>query len=169
MVILWLTSEKAYQLFHDNQEYQELFEDFTYYPNMIGAYGETRESVTFILSGDWYENDEDFNTYRSNVYRNSPLFSKLENENYIMGLYTDELAYDKSLVERFDNVSELECELTSYWGAAGCMVKLAGYRYGFFDLKRYFLCKGYWRASRYGDFGCTGFLCGFTGCLFKAS
>lgn len=138
LVLDSVNTKMAYQLFHDNEEYQEVFEDFTYYPNMIGAYGETRESVTFILSGDWYENDEDFNTYRSNAYRNSPLFSKLENKNYIMGLYTDELAYDKSLVERFDNVSELERGLTSYWGAAGCMVKLAGYRYGFFDLKRYF-------------------------------
>ena len=55
-----------------------------------------------------------------------------------MGLYSDELAFDKSLVERFDNVSELERSVSSYWDAAGCMVKLAGYRYGFFDWKKYF-------------------------------
>ncbi len=133
-----INTRMAYQLFDEHEEYREIFEDFTYYPNMIGAYGETMESVTFILSGDWYENDENFNTYRINAYKNSRLFSKLEEQNYIMGLYTDELAYDKSLVDRFDNISELVRGVTSYRGAMECMVKLAGYRYGFFDLKRYF-------------------------------
>ncbi len=137
LVLDSINAKMANHLFDEKPEYAEVFEDFTFYPDMIGAYGETRESVTFILSGDWYENDEEYSEYRIKAYENSPLFGRLEELGYTMGLYTDELAFDKGLVERFDNVSELEQSVSSYWGAAGCMVKLAGYRYGFFDLKRF--------------------------------
>ncbi|MDD6571600.1 MAG: sulfatase-like hydrolase/transferase [Thermoflexaceae bacterium] len=138
LVLDSVNSKTTAKLFAEHPEYKEIFTDFTYYQNMIGAYGETQTAVPFILSGDWYENDENFSEYRENAYENSPLFHKLEQLNYTMGLYTEEVPHEKIMMERFNNIVDLDRTVTSFAGAADCMIKLAGFRYGFFDLKRYF-------------------------------
>ena len=46
------------ELLDEHPEYSEVFRDFTYFENTVGAYSCTERSVPYILSGDWYENDE---------------------------------------------------------------------------------------------------------------
>ena len=140
-IILMLDSvntEVANEVIEENPKYQELFTDFTYYRNMLGAYPNTLYAVSYLFSGDWYENDEDLNEYRRRVFDESQLFDKLEAMDYTMGLYTGEIPHYKELTEQFVNVVNLERTVTNYWGAAGCMIKLSGFRYGMFDLKQFF-------------------------------
>ncbi len=86
-----------------------LLEDFTYYPDTLGGYPFTQNSIPLILTGKWYENEELFSKFYTKAYDESPLFKKLEEENYSINLYEDDLnGYSGSNYERFTNVERLK-------------------------------------------------------------
>ena len=116
---------------------QILFSDFTYYPNTVCAYPFTKHSIPFIFSGDWYENDEPFEEYNINAYKNSTLFSSLEELNYHMGMYETEIPlYDESIC-RFENIKNDIGEFKSLYTVATLEIKLVGFKYAPFGLKKY--------------------------------
>ena len=83
-----------------------IFEDFTYYPDTVSGYPFTRNSIPFILSGVWYENEKPFNKYAVEAFDKSPFFNKLENENYNLNLYEFDLNNNSGMNNRFDNVKK---------------------------------------------------------------
>ncbi|MBR6505275.1 sulfatase-like hydrolase/transferase [Candidatus Saccharibacteria bacterium] len=90
-----------------NWDKREIFEDFTYYPDTSSTYMWTLYSVPYILSGDYYENEEDkFSDYFTNAFDNSPLFESLEKEGYDLSIYEDEeiLNYKGNNLTRFNNI-----------------------------------------------------------------
>ena len=86
------------ELLDEHPEYSEVFRDFTYFENTVGAYSCTERSVPYILSGDWYENDEPFDDYGKRVYQESPLFQTLQERGYNMELCDSELYMDTELI-----------------------------------------------------------------------
>ena len=85
----------------------EIFEDFTYYPDTTSTYLFTMYSVPYILSGEWYENKvKYFSEYFTNAFDNSPLLRELEDEGYKMNIYEDTelLNYKGNNLHRFENV-----------------------------------------------------------------
>ena len=87
-------------------EYKEYFEDFTYYPNTVGAYTYTSHAVPFILTGEWYENQENFEAFETRAMNRSKLLKSLEDEGYLLGMYEDQLTYTDNGIYRFDNVMD---------------------------------------------------------------
>ncbi|CCZ60361.1 sulfatase [Hungatella hathewayi] len=121
-----------------NPAYKTQFQDFTFYPNTVGAYPFTQFSIPFILSGDWYENDEPFNEYLSKAVNNSQLLKILEQNNYKIGIYDQDLNLDLSVnVNRFDNLVETKNNVKSYNQFAWLMFQMGGIKYAPFDLKRF--------------------------------
>lgn len=120
-------------------EYKDIFSDFTYYPNTVGGYTFTRNSIPFIFSGDWYENDEPFEEYNMRVYKDSSLFSELEKRSYKMGVYETEIPLFDESVRRFDNIRNGVRKIKSIASFAKLEVKLTGFKYAPFSLKRYCL------------------------------
>lgn len=81
------------ELLDENPEYKEVFEDFTYYPDTLGGYPCTRDSLPLILGGSLNKNETDFKTFASDAYNNSPLFSELVERGYTIDLYEPELVW----------------------------------------------------------------------------
>lgn len=73
-----------------NEEYREVFRDFNYYSNTASVYPYTRDSMPLLLSGAVNRNEQDFGAFASEAYNGSPLFERLDEENYDIGLYMDE-------------------------------------------------------------------------------
>ena len=128
-------------LLEQNPEYRDIFADFTYYENTVGAYSCTRYAVPYILSGKWYECDTSFEEYMEDLYDKSPLIEELENRNYRIGLYEPDLHAQNNDVLRFDNIFEVEFKVKSYFGMARQELKLVGYRYAPYWLKKYCVLK----------------------------
>lgn len=128
-------------LLEQDLEYRDIFADFTYYENTVGAYSCTRYAVPYILSGKWYECDTSFEEYMEDLYNTSPLIEELENRNYRIGLYEPDLHAQNNDVLRFDNIFEAEFEVKSYLGMARQELKLVGYRYAPYWLKKYCVLK----------------------------
>ncbi|MGN0514118.1 MAG: sulfatase-like hydrolase/transferase [Lachnospiraceae bacterium] len=133
-----VNSEVANEIINDEPEYRDMFDGFTYYRNMSGTYPSTSYALSALFSGEWFENKEPYEDFRRRTYEESPLFEYFEKNDYEMGLYTQEVPADKSLVGRFENVLDIQRKVSDFEGAAKCMIKLAGFRYGLFDLKKYF-------------------------------
>lgn len=87
---------------------EELFEDFTYFPDTLGGYPYTRNSIPLILGGKWYENEGEFKDFYTDAIDNSELFKKLEKEEYEMNLYENDLNnYDSDKYTRFANLGSV--------------------------------------------------------------
>ena len=99
-----LDSRTFRKMLETHPEYNDIFKDFTYYPNTLAAYPFTEYAVPQILTGIWNENTEDFRTFETKAMDESPLFKKLEDQGYDMCLYEDDLVYDSENRKRFTNV-----------------------------------------------------------------
>ena len=87
-----------------NLSYKETFNDFTYYPDTTSGYLFTRDSIPFILSGIWNQEETDFVDYYNDAFNNSKLFKKLADENYNMNFYEYEIYSNNRNFEKFDNI-----------------------------------------------------------------
>lgn len=81
------------ELLEENPEYREIFEDFTYYPDTLGGYPCTRDSLPLILGGELNKNEKKFEDFASETYNNSPLFAELAERGYTLDLYETELVW----------------------------------------------------------------------------
>lgn len=70
---------------------ENVFEDFTYYPDTLSAYGFTRDSVPYIFSGIWYEAKTTYAEHYLYAFDNSKLFHTLKDKNYDLNIYDEEL------------------------------------------------------------------------------
>ena len=135
-------SREFTSLLEEHPEYREIFGDFTYFENTTGAYTSTLNAIPFILSGEWYENEGSFQDYLDRVYREAPLWKELKSRNYQIDLYEDDIrAQDASIVDNFDNVYFTKVTPVSYLELAKQELKLVGFRYAPYDLKRYCVIK----------------------------
>ena len=74
--------------------YESVFNDFTYYKDTMSTYVYTRESVPFILTGKWNYNKKNFNDYSTEAFDNSSLIKLLENNNYNINIYSNDITWD---------------------------------------------------------------------------
>lgn len=120
----------------DTPEFADTLEDFTYYPNTVGAYPFTQESIPFILTGAWYENQENFSDFTTQAMDDSPLLTALSEAGYRLGMYEEALTYDSDNVYRFENAEPLSYRITSFNRLAREELKLVWFKYAPFPLKR---------------------------------
>lgn len=92
-------------------EYQEWFEDFTYFPNMTSVFPFTTRSVPQMLTGKIFENEVDFTEYSTDALDNAEFFRHLEDMDYRIGLYETELSYNGTQLNRFENFRTDDVEL----------------------------------------------------------
>lgn len=130
------------ELLDTHPEYQEMFSDFTYYENTMSGYPYTQCSVPYILSGEYYENAEDFEDYMVRVYRSS-LFEKLQEQGYRMDYYEKDLYVDDRDMEEmpFENVAKEHFQTRLSLQFIRQELKLIGFRYAPYDLKKSFFLK----------------------------
>lgn len=139
-IILLLDALDAYtfsEILTDTPVYRYVFEDFTYYDNTVCAYPYTKHSIPFILSGEWYENNGDFEKYTEKAYGESPLFSWLEEEQYTIGLYDADISIQPDSIDKYDNLIANRLKISSYPNFVNGLLKLGGIKYAPFELKKY--------------------------------
>ena len=122
---------------NENEIKKDIFTDFTFYNNVLGAYPHTKDSIPMILSGIWYENQMEYEDYLKEVYENSPLLTALKDDNYTMGLYEDDSFLVNNCMEQFDNMQKAPYGVTSWGTFARWQIMMMAYRYAPYDLKRF--------------------------------
>lgn len=122
-------------ILEENPDYQDIFTDFTYFQNTVGAYPATKFSVPYILSGDWYENETVFKEYEARAYADSPLFAALEKAGWRIGLYESGLLSNDEGKGRFENVLPSKRGISNKLMFIKWQIQLTGFKYAPYCLK----------------------------------
>lgn len=137
ILLLDAVDAKAWETMADQYpEYREIFEDFTFFSNAMGTYSFTQCSIPYILSGEWFENKEDFEEYSKRAYLSSPLFKNLQDKGYQMNLYEEEVVLNDDGFYVFDNILPNEKGVNSWTAFIRWQIQMTGFKYAPFDLKR---------------------------------
>ena len=82
-----------------DDDFKDLFKDFTYYKDTMSVYPFTRDSIPMILSGIVNENEDDFATYSTKAFNNSKFLKMLKDKDYDTNIYDTDLIWndEKSL------------------------------------------------------------------------
>lgn len=146
MIILVLDAydSQVFQHILDNPEgvnYEEQFENFTYYPDTVGIYSRTFYAIPQMLTGSKYVKQSDFDEYVNNAYRESPFFDELQEKNYSINLYTNEgyptEADVYSMIENYIPAGTNRMQVSSNSKMMEYWLKLIGIRYLPVPLKQY--------------------------------
>ena len=140
LVILLLDSVNGYtmnDILEETPEYKEIFTDFTFFTNTMGAYPATKYTIPFIFSGEWYENDVEFRDYEAKAYAESPVLAALEQGDWSIGMYTGGLLTDDESKARFVNVLPSQRGFNNNMLFVKWELKLTGFRYAPYCLKPY--------------------------------
>ncbi len=126
------------ELLHaDDSPFADILTDFTYYPDTEGAYTFTQESIPFILTGKWYENQENFVSFTTRAMDESPLLTTLKAQNYRIGIYEEVLTYNNDNVYDLENAKALSYNISDFNRLAREELKLVWFKYMPFPLKQF--------------------------------
>lgn len=125
-----------YLLEEGYESYSDVFMDFTYYSDTLGAYPTTKASLPYILTGIWYENEQPFTDYVNNAYINNNIYKSFKENNYSVGIYTSGM-YLSSNVD-IENVEKGKYKIAQISKFIGKLYKIVAFNYAPHQLKRYF-------------------------------
>ena len=137
LVIDAVDANALQEVMEADDDFADTFDDFTCFTDALAGYPFTRNSLPLILTGQWFENETDFDSYVNQAFRASPLMHKLTQDNYRIGLYNDgELHF---AAQNFENVFENQIYLrpffSSRWASFKVLLKMSAIRYAPWDLK----------------------------------
>lgn len=122
----------------NSERYNELFTDFTFYPNTLGAYPTTKGAMPYLLTGVWYENEKPYTKYIEEAYIDNHIYNALKENKYSIGVYTL-LTFLSSDYDMYLNVEEKDYEIANYTSFIKKIYQLVAFNYMPHQLKRYFL------------------------------
>lgn len=120
----------------ESNEYSSTFENFTYYPDTLSAYLFTRDSIPFIISGKWNENETDFTEYYNQAFNDSELLKKLKEQDYQMNFYQYQINSANKAMENFANV-DIDSNMVDKVKLFKQFTKYALFKYLPYQLKQY--------------------------------
>ena len=123
------------QVYECHPEYDDLFQDFTFFPNTMAGYPYTSRAIPLIFSGNWYENQESFTDWCNEVFSSSELVKTLKEKKYQLGFYCSEYSFAEALSDTFDNVFIQQNRIDSLPFLL-TQLKLSAYRFFPYDLKK---------------------------------
>lgn len=142
LVLDAVDADRYADVYNSHPEYNEWFEDFTFFQNTTSLYPFTSRAVPHILTGVVYENERDFTEYVTDAMDNCDFFRALENSDYRMGIYEPELSYNGEQLQRFENMRTDNVELNQ--AAKNTFIKeqfkLSLFKYLPYCLKKYVSC-----------------------------
>ena len=134
-----LDSKHFLDVLSSDDDFADVFDDFTYYDDTLAGYPFTRNAMSLIYSGSWYENNQSYKDYCNDAVKNAPITKKLQQDNYKIGLYQREdfVLNSEKCGGIFENYIDHTPSFSSNVSAQKLIVKMAAVKYAPWDLKRF--------------------------------
>ena len=111
VLLVDMVDSKTFDKILKENNKEQVFKDFTYFPDTLSAYPFTRESIPFIFSGKWYEAQTDFADYYNEAFNNSQLISTLKDNKFDVNIYEQDLPWTDSKSGEIDNIEIINSEI----------------------------------------------------------
>ena len=116
-------------------EYNDVFEDFTAFSNVMGMYPYTTKAVPYLLFGEKYDNTYYYSVYLQNAIENSPFLKELKQKNYDSRVYFEYLYLTDIQNSDFKNFINIE-NFKNPDKFCKMLIKLTGLQYLPYELKK---------------------------------
>lgn len=136
MLVVDMADSKTFNNVLKNMGKEELLKDFTYYPDTLSAYPFTRESIPFMLSGEWFVEQDTFTNYYNDVMDNSKFLKTLRDKNYDINIYESELGWTNEKALDVNNIKVVNFEIDKS-NLFKQEFKYLSFKYLPFNLKKY--------------------------------
>lgn len=136
MLVVDMADSKTFNNVLMNMGKEELLKDFTYYPDTLSAYPFTRESIPFMLSGEWFVEQDTFTNYYNDVMDNSKFLKTLRDKNYDINIYESELGWTNEKALDVNNIKAVNFEIDKS-NLFKQEFKYLSFKYLPFNLKKY--------------------------------
>ena len=139
-----ISTQYMEEMMAKNPEALDFLDGFTYYPNTVGAYGKTAGTFSYLMSGEYYLNQQNFIDYCREAFTTDTFWKELKALGYDIhiGEAGSGVPYFPEQAETFSNLVVRQPEVSSYWTMAKLMLKMTGYRFAP-DFMRPFLLNDY--------------------------
>lgn len=117
---------------------EEMFEDFTFYHNMVGGATRTKCAIPYIFTGQTNTGGGTYTEYVRESFAESPLIKELQTGKYDARVYTESAYIDMQQQQAIDNISYDTLYPTSKWGLTRDFLKVTAFRYAPHIMKKYF-------------------------------
>ncbi len=118
--------------------YEGWLEDFTYYPDTLGAYPRTNLAVPFIVSGVQYKNEETYGEYLNKAFAASDMLAAAKDQGWHTEMYSNaKMPQAPDVAENIDNIYKVKKVPKSHKQLLIDMYKLVGFRYLPYHFKKY--------------------------------
>lgn len=130
-------SSEFNSVLENNPEYKKVFEDFTYYPDTLGCFPCTRDTIPVVLGGALNKNEMKFEDFSSKSLNESPFFKELTDKGYDINLYESELVWYGSKNFSINNSTDYKNYRLPFKTFFKEEVKYIKYKYLPYYFKRY--------------------------------
>lgn len=123
----------------------DLLDGFTYFENATGPYPNTRAALPYLLTGQYYENEQPYAGYVEEAWRESAgYYQALRDEGFGVGIYTamGAAVSDEAKQGLIDNAVGSGLKVSSHVGLEKAMLQLTAMRFFPEALKRYVWASG---------------------------
>lgn len=107
-------SQMLKEVLDESDKYKDTFDDFTFYPDTMSAYPFTRDSIPFIFSGMWNENEKSFKEYSNDAFNNSELIDELKKQDYEINLYSSDMSWTGKKTMETANLVSMEKDIHGF-------------------------------------------------------
>ena len=126
------------RMLDENQEIVDAFDGFTYFADFAGSYSKTKMGLPFLLTEKWYENQDTVSNFIKDAYKDVPLYQKLKENNYNIGIYTSNIYLGEDVIDLADNVIRGKTIIGDHWGLSEQLMEFSFFAYFPHVLKPYF-------------------------------
>lgn len=99
-------NDVLYHILKEEPEYQKIFDGFTYYRDVVGAYPTTYLSVPVITTGYYYKNEKPIPQFIEESYKSRSIFKSAKEAGYRVEIYPEVTRYsyylDKSYIDNLN-------------------------------------------------------------------
>jgi len=114
----------------ERPELLEPLDGFTEYVNATCAYPTTVGSMPYILTGQYYKNEQTFREYIQEAYKNTDFYEQLHKESYDVSLYTGgDIVSEHTKGTLITNAASGAPDVSSHIGLERAMLQFAAFRY----------------------------------------
>lgn len=122
----------------NSQKYEDMLEDFTFYPDTLGMYRSTVFALPYLMNGVEYLNDSTYEEFLEKSYKESKLLNGLVANDWNIGIYNANRIPASEICTVAKNCKKVELTVSSHRRLGEYMFKLVAFRYVPQPLKHYF-------------------------------